>query len=47
MKSVFFWCLRQPVEQTEPIVVDEHPVAADVKKADAEIITALYEKYFA
>ena len=37
----------QPVEQTEPIVVDEHPVAADVKKADAEIITALYEKYFA
>lgn len=37
----------QPVGGTQPIVVDEHPVAADVKQANAEIIDALYAKYFA
>lgn len=36
-----------PVAATQPIVTDEHPVAADVKKADADIISALYERYFA
>jgi hypothetical protein len=36
-----------PVAATQPIAPDEHPVAADVKKADAEIITALYDRYFA
>ena len=36
-----------PVAATQPIVTDEHPIAADVKKADAEIITALYERFYA
>lgn len=36
-----------PVAATQPIATDEHPVAADVKKADAEIVNALYERYFA
>jgi hypothetical protein len=36
-----------PVAATDPIVVDEHPVAADVaKQAAADIIGRLYEKYF-
>lgn len=36
-----------PVAASQPIIVDEHPVAYDYKKADAEIITKLYEKYWA
>lgn len=36
-----------PVASTQPIAVDESPVAADMKKADAEILTSLYNKYFA
>jgi len=35
-----------PVASTQPIVVDEHPVSADVKKANAQVIEALYNKYF-
>lgn len=38
---------NQPVAGTQPIAVDEHPVAADVKKANAEIIEALFAKYYA
>jgi hypothetical protein len=36
----------QPVESTQPIAQDEHPVAADVKQADADVLNALYAKYF-
>lgn len=35
-----------PVAPTQPIVVDETPVAADVKQASAEIIEKLYKIYF-
>jgi len=38
---------NQPVAATQPIVVDEVPVAADVKKANAEIVEHLFNKYFA
>ena len=38
---------NQPVAATQPIAADEHPIAADVKTAAAQIIDALYEKYFA
>lgn len=37
---------NQPVATTQPIVVDEHPVAADVKQANADIVEALYNHYF-
>jgi hypothetical protein len=44
-----------PVARTEPVARDENPLAADAgalneestHKADAEIITALYDRYFA
>ena len=38
---------NSPADSTQPVVVDETPVAADVKQANAEIIEALYQKYFA
>lgn len=38
---------NQPVEAVDPIVVDEHPVAADVAKhASEDVISTLYSKYF-
>jgi len=36
-----------PVAATQPIAPDEHPVAADVKQANADIIETLYAKHFA
>jgi hypothetical protein len=36
----------QPAAATQPVVVDETPIAAD-KKANAEVIEKLYERYFA
>ena len=38
---------NSPADSTQPVAVDETPVAADVKQANAEIIEALYQKYFA
>lgn len=36
-----------PVAATQPIAIDEHPVAADAQKtAGEEIMSALYDKWF-
>ena len=35
-----------PVAATQPIAIDEHPVAADAKTASEEIISSLYDKWF-
>lgn len=35
-----------PVEGSQPIAVDEHPIAADAKMASNDVLEALYTKWF-